>query len=191
MPDSPFLDALCAYLDTRRLVTTELILKAPSYQPVWVSVGIEVMGGFAIANVREAVKQRILDYLAPLRRESGPVGFEAGMERGWPLRKAVNRLQLMAEVSRVPGVLQVNALLLATGTGGAVDEQLAMHRLELPRLAGISIVTGEPADVVALRDGGKESAAGIPGQTPGGQPDSGPVIQIVPVPVIPEQCNGR
>src|SRR5262249_17636087 len=37
-PDRLFLDAMCRYLDPRRLVTTEVILRGPLYKPIWISI---------------------------------------------------------------------------------------------------------------------------------------------------------
>ena len=64
-PDTPFLDALCRYLDPRRLVTTELVLRGPLYKRIWISVGIEVGGGYTVAEVADAVKTRLRAYLSP------------------------------------------------------------------------------------------------------------------------------
>ena len=36
LPDKLFLDAVCAYLDPRRLVTTEIFLRGPVYKPIWI-----------------------------------------------------------------------------------------------------------------------------------------------------------
>ena len=47
-------------------VTSEVFLRPPAYKPVWVSVGIRVVAGFSQAEVREAVKQRLLQFLSPL-----------------------------------------------------------------------------------------------------------------------------
>ena len=52
LPDGPFLDALCHWLEPRRLVTTELFLRGPAYRGIWISVGIEVDPGRSIAEVR-------------------------------------------------------------------------------------------------------------------------------------------
>ena len=67
-PDAPradrlFLNSLCRHLDPRRLVTTELIVRGPVYKPLWVSVGVDVAAGYAVAEVVEAVKQRLRQFL--------------------------------------------------------------------------------------------------------------------------------
>jgi hypothetical protein len=95
------------------------------------------------------------------------------MENGWPLRKAVNRLELMAEASREPGVLRVDELLLAQGTSGATPE-VPMVGLQLPRIAGLSVEAGAAVPLDALR--GASSGGGQAGR------------RVVPVPVVPKEC---
>ncbi len=179
-PDRAFLDTLCRYLDPRRLVTTELVLRGPVYVPVWLSLGITVAGGFATPDVRDRVKARITEYLAPARNLHGQLS-EAdsalnypGMEDGWPLRKAVNRLELMAEVSREPGVLKVDELILAQGSAGAVDTEVPMSGLQLPQIAGLSVEAGSAVALDTLR--GTSTPVSTPGK------------RVVPVPVIPSEC---
>jgi hypothetical protein len=124
VPDDVFLNTICRYLDPRRLVTTELFLRGPIYKQVWVSVGINVVAGIATAEVREAVKQALLDFLAPLSKTAGSIGDSltslttpsyASAQKGWPLSKAVTVRELLAVASRVPGVLLVNDVLIAEG----------------------------------------------------------------------------
>ena len=166
-PDKLFLDTICSYLDSRRLVTTEVFLRGPAYKTVWVSVGINVKAGASIADVREAVIQALKDFLSPLPVESDAI---AGGE--WPLRKAVVDLELTAVVNRVPGVLSVNKLLLAEGTSASAT-QIPMVGLELPRLARVSVTVGDPVDIDQLRGQGTVVT---------GQP-------VVPVPLVPEECK--
>ena len=180
-PDRAFIDALCRHLDPRRLVTTELVLRGPQYVPIWLSLGITVAGGFAAPDVRDRVKQRLREYLAPSRdaERAAAEGASAlaypGMESGWPLTKAVNKLELMAEVSREPGVLKVNELLLALGSAGAVDSEVPMHGLQLPRIAGLSVEVGAALALDALR--GDAPVAATSGTR-----------RIVPIPTVPENC---
>jgi hypothetical protein len=173
-PDAPvadaiFLNTICRYLDPRRLVTTELYLRGPFYKPIWISVGINVIAGVAIAEVREAVRRALLDFLAPINRTNANLTSQ----KGWPLSKAVTARELLAVASRVSGVLLVNDVFLAEDTK-PVSEQIPMNGLELPRVMGISVVAGEPMDLDQLR-----------GQTP---ITAAPASKIVPVPVIPEEC---
>jgi len=186
-PDAPvadaiFLNTICRYLDPRRLVTTELYLRGPAYKPIWISVGINVVAGVAVAEVREAVKRALLNFLAPIQNGSGLTDnltsltspTFASTQKGWPLSKAVTARELLAVASRVSGVLLVNDVLLAEDIKPA-SEQIAMNGLELPRVLGISVSIGEPMNLDQLR-----------GQTTPVTTTQGP--RLVPVPVIPEEC---
>jgi hypothetical protein len=175
VPNQNFLDTVCAYVDPRRLVTTEVYLRGPVYKQIWISIGINVEAGRSIAEVREAVKSRLLQFLSPLVGGPDVSPDQAGdVDRGWPLRKPVVALELMARASSVPGVSSVNRVLLAQGVD-APSDQVEMRGLELPRVAGISVSVGEPASLDELR--------GQAGAAPTGSPT------LVPVPVIPDECK--
>ena len=175
MPNRNFLDTICRYLDTRRLVTTEVFLRGPSYKQIWISIGVNVESGRSIAEVREAVKARLLQFLSPLVGGPEASPDQSGdADRGWPLRKAVVALELMARASTVTGVSSVNRVLLAHGAEAPKD-QVDMRGLDLPRVAGISVSVGEPATLDELR--------GQSGPSPVGAPT------LVPVPVIPDECK--
>jgi hypothetical protein len=188
LPDRLFLDALCRYLEPRRLITTEVFLRGPIYKDVWISVGINVLAGVAPAPVREAVKQALLQFLAPLPASASVLLDNqaallttpqyADTQRGWPLRKPVTDRELLAVASRVPGVLLVNDVKIAEGTK-ASSAQIPMTGLELPRVAGISVSIGDPVDLDQLRGQGAVTQPTTGGKKP---------PRIVPVPVIPEEC---
>ena len=187
VPDRLFLDTICEYIDTRRLVTSEVFLRGPIYKQVWVSAGINVVSGKSIAEVIEAVKRELLKFLAPLSAAGDGLLDDltalittpqyADARRGWPLRKSVVALELMAVASRVPGVSLVTKVLLAEGTEGEKD-QVEMAGLQLPRVMGISVSVGEPLAIDELRGKATQTAPG-PGEAP----------KLVPVPVIPEECK--
>jgi hypothetical protein len=171
-PDPAFLSAVCAWLDPRRLVTTEIFLEGPRYVSVWISVAIEIVATKTEADapnsaavVREAVKQRIRAFLAPVRADGS----------GWPLRRPLLRLELVAEVSRVDGVALVNDLFLAGQTGASIDV-MTFSGLELPRLDGIEVTVGpDPLSIDQLR-GAPNAGTGTSGK------------KVVPVPSIPTEC---
>jgi hypothetical protein len=180
VPDSAFLDAICAHVDPRRLVTTELFLRGPSYRELWVSVGVDIVPGASEAVVREQVRSELQRFLAPVDPtlppwyEDVPISVDAPYvhrERGWPLGKPVVALELQAVASRVPGVRYVRPVQLAEGTGSPVD-QVALQGLDLPRVV-VRVTSGEPAGLDAVRGG----------RTPDSPPPS-----TVPVPVVPESC---
>jgi hypothetical protein len=185
-PDAPvadaiFLNTICRYLNPRRLVTTELFLRGPVYKPIWISVGINVVAGVAIAEVRESVKQDLLNFLAPLQKTSAvsdtltslSTPAYAATRKGWPLCKPVTARELLAVASRTSGVLLVNDVLIAEATKPQSD-QISMSGLELPRVMGITVGIGDPMDLDQLRGQVTPSAAAAP--------------RIVPVPIIPEEC---
>ena len=180
-PDRAFVDAMCSYLDPRRLVTTELAIRGPDYVGVWISVGIEMAGGHSAAEVTELVRERLKAYLSPLPAP----GFEGvtmlpllyapdsdAALRGWPLGRAVNARTLLAEVARVSGVVSVADVLLARGSAAQV-ETVPLSGLELPEVLGISVVTGDPVPLDQLR--------GTPLAPVGISPR-------LPVPIMAETC---
>jgi hypothetical protein len=186
-PDTLFLQAVCDYLDPRRLVTTELFLSGPEYQPLWVSVGISIVAGrnFSSADVREAVKQQIQTFLAPFSADADPLPTDTTLlatpqapeaANGWPLRKPVLAGELTVEVARVPGVALINQLLLAGATGNEVP-QINMQGLQLPRLDGIVVNIGDAVSISQVRG---DTTAG------GGAPSAPPTL--LPVPAIPQEC---
>jgi hypothetical protein len=222
MPDRFFMDAVCSHLEPRRLVTTEVFLRPPVYKGIWVSVGLEVVPGASVAQVREAVKRELLQFLSPLPPPERRGVLEdqavllatpqyAEMRKGWPLGKAVAPLELLAVASRVPGVLLVNKVLVTdrstpaqpqaattrtadvTSIVPVEDLPVRMSGLELPRVAGISVVVGNPVSLDELRgaSGARPVIAGGTGPGTGGTGDTGgagDAPALLPVPIVPDEC---
>jgi hypothetical protein len=197
VPNRMFLDAICRYINPRRLVTTEVFLQGPQYVDIWVSIGIDVQAGESVAEVREAVRRAVNDFLSPmskltvdeeevwqerLRREGETVSGEAleevfAQRRGWPLRKAVVDLELVTVASRARGVLFVNQIQVAKGVE-APKSHIAMSGLELPR-PHVFVAVGPPVSLDELR-----------GEMAGGEAPTTPVVpRVVPIPAIPEECR--
>jgi hypothetical protein len=176
--DRPFLDALCRYLEPRRLLTTELVIRGAIYKPVWISVGIETVAGASVAATCEAVRKRLRAFLSPL----APIGFAMQQpplygqavpgRRGWPLGQPVQARVLLAEAARVEGVKSVSPVLLAEGSGPTV-EAVDVTGIELPEVLGVSVVPGDPIPLAELR--------GEPGAV-----EPGP--RRLPVPVVAATC---
>lgn len=187
-PDRLFINAVSRHLDPRRLVTTEVILRGPVYKGIWVSIGLNVVAGVSVAQVREEVRASIMRFLSPLPADPSTVLERpdettpqyAMRRRGWPLETAVTDRELMAEANRVRGVLSVNDVLVAEGAK-APEPQIRMNGLELPRVLGLSITVGDPMNLDELR-GIASGAAG------GGGTGTGGADTFLPVPVIPEEC---
>ncbi len=199
LPKQEFMNAICDHIDPRRLVTTEVFLRGPKYVPIWVSIGISVVAGKSVAEVREEVKRTLLQFLSPLSAAYGKLLDDqaAGLflqqypelQKGWPLRNPVVALQLSAVASRVTGVSLVNNKVLLSDVSDEAratkDQiQIEMKGLELPRVIGISVTTGEPIGLDTLISGKTISTPLKPGEV---LDTSKP--KIIPVPIIPEECS--
>ena len=166
---------VAAYLEPRRLVTTELCLRGPVYRPLWVSVGFDPLPGVSVATVTEAIRTRLQAWLHPLDPAAEEIPQQAGAivswGQGWPLRKPVVALELAAEVARVPGVRLVSEVQLLSSAGQRVA-QIPLTGLELPRLVSLAINAGAAIAVEDLR----------------GTCPATPAPPTVPVPIIPGEC---
>jgi hypothetical protein len=186
-PDADFIDALCRHLAPRRLVTCEVLLRAPVYRGVWISVGIEIVAGQSVANVREAVRSALLRHLSPLPPAitGAPPPSLRDLENGWPLFRAVGALELATIVARTPGVAGVSGLLLGDA-GGSPRDSVAMHGLQLPYIAGLAVSLGDPIPLDELT--GRGSGGSDDGETGDGSAGDGRSRRRLPVPRIPQQC---
>ncbi|MCJ0874250.1 putative baseplate assembly protein [Streptomyces sp. AP-93] len=177
LPDLALLRRVAAHLNPRRLVTTELYVIPPTYADIAVSVGVRAREGYQPDAVRRWVELILRQYLAPLP-PYGPDGA------GWPLGRAVRRAELEAVAAQVEGLEYIeDELLLArrsgpgggSGAGGAGGwtplPLVPLRPWEVPRLAEITVVTGNPLPV--------GTGYGSPPPPPGD-----PVI----VPLPPEVC---
>lgn len=175
-PDAPSptrnqLRSVCQWLDTRRLVTTEVYVIPPRYREIAVAVGLQVRPGFGIDAVRHWVELVLRQYLAPLP-PYGPSG------QGWPLGKRVHGPELEAAALQVEGVEFLHGLDVARRDGDEdgqgsrwVTGSVALDLDEVPRLTEITVVAG--ANLIPI------------GRTP--PPPEAPAA-LAPIPVIREVC---
>ncbi len=170
MPDRDLLRAVCAYLDARRLVTTELYVIPPTYRKVAVAVGVEVKPGFGVEAVRAWVELVIRQYLAPLP-PYGPSGS------GWPLGRRVFGPELEAAALQVEGVEFLEGLTVAgwgrksDGTDGWIEGPVLLQPYEVVELTEITVVEGAPL---------------APGQSI--VPPADPAQLPVPIPTLRDEC---
>ncbi len=139
-PDLMFLDAVCNYLEPRRLVTTEVYVRGPDYVGLNVSIGIDVTAGQDIATVTQAVRTAVRSYLSPLC--GGPAGT------GWPLSKTVDPTGLMVQALLVAGVSDVEPVLLWDATMTSISS-LPISGLQLPQLLQLTVSSGAAVDLSA------------------------------------------
>src|SRR5574337_754708 len=153
VPDRALLNQVCAWLDARRLVTTELYVIPPTYRAIAVAVGVQAKPGYGIEAVRRWVELVIRQYLAPLP-PYGPDG------QGWALGRSVYGPELEAAALQVEGVLLIECLRRAerdpggrwveAGTdavsvtpGCLPRERVTLQPWEVPELAEITVVQGD------------------------------------------------
>ncbi len=169
VPDRETLRRVCAFLEPRRLVTTELYVTPPEYVPVWVSAAFEVEEGYGPSTVRRWVELAIRQALAPLP-PYGPAG------QGWPFGRAVSEADVEAAVLRVEGVRLVHAVVVEgeKAAGGTIPKgKIELRSWQLPVVRNVQVVTDKTTPDAVDRDGDSERPAG---ETP------------LPVPVIEEVC---
>lgn len=178
--DRPFLEAIYAWLDPRRPLSTELYVIGCEYVPIALSVAITVADGAPPDTTLVAVKEALTRVLWPL----APGGFD---RTGWPLGRALSNRELAVEVARVDGVSEVAGLNLFqrnpdSGNWQPVgdsrdgrEQNLSLERWQLPELLAVRVVaddsaTGAPLDIPSSSN------------NPAADPDA------VAVPVVPDLC---
>jgi predicted phage baseplate assembly protein len=106
MPNETTLQAVCAYLNAHRLLTTELYVAPPHYRKVRIEADVVVAPAFDLAAVKADLVQRLNAYLNPLT---------GGKTReGWDFGGDVYFSDIAQLIVTAPGVdrLDPNALLI-------------------------------------------------------------------------------
>jgi hypothetical protein len=172
-PDREMLRRVCAHLEPRRLVTTELYVTPPQYVRLSCSVAVEPDAGTGEETLRRHVELALRQHLAPLP-PYGPDGA------GWPFGRDVRDRDCEAAVLRVQGVRLVNEVLIVgeaisrTGTRTPVTRTLPLLPWQLPVLLEVRVAIG--ADAVAE-----------PLPPLDTEPDT-VAVDAMPVPVGKEEC---
>jgi predicted phage baseplate assembly protein len=166
-PDREMLRRVCAQLETRRLVTTELYVTPPEYVPVDVSVAVEAEPGTGSETLMRWVELALRQHFAPLP-PYGPDGA------GWPFGRDARDRDAEAATLRVQGVRLVNEVLLegeaiaADGSVTPVSGSVPMLAWQLPVIRSVRVAIGEKAEEIA--------------------PEPPPPVDGLPVPVEVEKC---
>lgn len=106
-PSEGTMRTVCAYLDERRLLTTEVYVAPPTYREVSVAVDVVAEDTADLAQVQREVEQGLLTYFHPL------TGGETGL--GWPFGGTISFSRTFQQVFSVPGVSSVDRLILTVG----------------------------------------------------------------------------
>jgi hypothetical protein len=209
LPDRLFLDAVCNWLDPRRLITTEIYVRGPVYIPVWVSVGIVTMPGQLRELVQKNVQAAIRDYLSPLT--GGPPVPTASalldldipdhvatpadpcklLGTGWPLWTDLRVQDLEAVATRVLGVryvdsIQLGVRMIAAGTIPLTDADQIPTGAIVANVNAVSITGLQLPRLAAIsvKEGPADDLAALLGQ----QPVPQGLRNQKPVPVLPPTC---
>jgi predicted phage baseplate assembly protein len=103
-PNEATLRAVCAYLDQRRLLTTEVFVVAPVYQTVTVDVRVLAKDDADVVEVHDEVEKVLTCYFHPL------LGGDDGM--GWPFGETIRYSKVYQRVFGVRGVDAVESLVI-------------------------------------------------------------------------------
>ncbi|HEX4459533.1 MAG TPA: putative baseplate assembly protein, partial [Polyangia bacterium] len=109
MPNPVTLASVCRYLDSRRLVTTELYVLPPRYRVVTISAQVIVDDTADLATVQQLIEATIEQYFDPLVGGEDSSATVAGS--GWPFGGGVYFSQVMRRLL-VTGVKRVASLTL-------------------------------------------------------------------------------
>lgn len=174
VPDRTLLREVCCWLDTRRLVTTELWVIPPTYRRVAVALGVRIKPGYQVEAVRHWVERVVRQYLAPLP----PGGPDGG---GWPLGRRVHGPELEAAALQVEGVEYLEPRRDAAGCSETVAGWDAAQGRWVP--GTVELAAWEVPELVELTV--VEGPALPPGEALGPPP---PPKVPVPIPVIRTEC---
>lgn len=160
MPDRMLLRQVCAWLDARRLVTTELYVIPPTYRTIAVSVGVQVKSGYGVEAVNRWVELVLRQYLAPLP----PYGPDGG---GWPLGRPVIAAELQAAALQVEGVEYLLGLQLAQATDDGTGWQdptdvVTLNAWEVPALGTVAVVDTQSLPAPGTDVAPPATSSGVP-----------------------------
>jgi uncharacterized phage protein gp47/JayE len=105
-PNQSTLEAVCAYLDQHRLLTSEVYVIGPTYRKIKVQVQLVLQPGSDLATVKNAVQAGLTTFFHPL--SGGTDGT------GWPFGGTIYYSDVYRVIFKTPGVLRIqdNQLLI-------------------------------------------------------------------------------
>lgn len=134
-PSEAQLRAVCAFLEPRRLITTELHVTGPRYTTIGsLAARLTVLPGFDLSAVREAAMAALKGFLHPLTGGSDGTG--------WPFGEDIFHADLYDRLLAIDGVRRVSGLVLALSDEADTDpleDVTALPEGHLPYLPRASI----------------------------------------------------
>jgi len=103
-PSEGTLRTVCAYLNVRRLLTTELYVIKPTYQKVEIRAEVIADDNADLAEVKVNIENALLNYFHPLK------GGEDN--QGWPFGGTIYYSRVYQRVFTIPGVQRIDQLVI-------------------------------------------------------------------------------
>jgi predicted phage baseplate assembly protein len=138
-PSDGLLRTVCAFLESRRLLTTELFVVGPRYLSVSVEATIVVDDDVDPGKVKQDIEKVLDAYLSPVD------GGEDGT--GWPFGGPIRYSQVLQRAFTVPGVSSVPSLVLIVDGDRQTEcrdvpiEPIAPNALVYPAAHAITVAT--------------------------------------------------
>lgn len=101
-PSESTLRTVCAYLDRRRLLTTEVYVVKPTYQKVEISVEVVVEDDTDLGEVKKNIEEALTKYFHPLQ------GGDDGL--GWPFGGTIYYSRVYQQIFSITGVRSIQHL---------------------------------------------------------------------------------
>ncbi|WP_018349300.1 putative baseplate assembly protein [Longispora albida] len=117
------IEAIATYLGERRLVGTRVVVEAPYYTGVGMTVGLTARRGTSPARVQQDALRALHTYLSPIT--GGPA------KQGWPLGRTLRAGELYGVLHHVDGVDTVDELVLYTADPNTGDKDEEVTAIEL------------------------------------------------------------
>jgi predicted phage baseplate assembly protein len=102
LPSTGTLQAVCMYLDQRRLLTTEVFVIPPTYQLVEIDGQVIASDMADLAEVNDTIEAALLTYFHPI------TGGDDG--RGWPFGGTIYFSRVYQQIMNLPGVQSIQNL---------------------------------------------------------------------------------
>jgi predicted phage baseplate assembly protein len=109
MPSPGLLRTVCAYLDQRRLIATELYVIAPTYVPVSITLQVLAQPDADTATVEQAVESALTTFLDPL--VGGSID-PTTPGTGWPFGGTIYFVDVLRVAAQVTNVIRVADLVI-------------------------------------------------------------------------------